>query len=111
MIRRVLSRFRVVAPPGWWVVVWLAFFAAFEGPVLYFERQVGGPINLPIRPGANSVDRRRRPARLPSRESVSSVFPAGLLRLAQIDAMDGTQAIAGWTDGTGPGGHAVTRSD
>ncbi len=109
MIRRVLSRFRVVAPPGWWVVVWLASFAAFEGPVLYFERQVGGPLNLPIRPGRISVDRRRRPARLPSRESVSSVFPAGLFAMAQIDAMDGTQAIAGWTAGTGPGGHAGTR--
>jgi hypothetical protein len=51
MIRSVLSRFRVVAPPAWLVVVWLALFAAFEGTVLYFERQVGMPINVPIRPG------------------------------------------------------------
>jgi hypothetical protein len=51
MIRRALSRFRVVAPSGPWVVVWLVLFAAFEGPVLYFERQAGVPLNLRIRPG------------------------------------------------------------
>jgi hypothetical protein len=51
MIRRVLSWLRVVLPPGWWVVVFLLLYACTEGPVLYFERQVGRPIDLSFRPG------------------------------------------------------------
>ncbi len=51
MIRRVLSRFRVVAPPGWPVILFLLIFAATEGPILYLERQVGQPLPMPFRPG------------------------------------------------------------
>jgi hypothetical protein len=51
MIRRVLSGFRVVAPPGWPVILFLLVFAATEGPILYLERQVGQPLPLPFRPG------------------------------------------------------------
>lgn len=51
MIPRLLSRFRLVAPPGWAVAVWLLCFAACEGPVLYLERQVGMPLQLRVRPG------------------------------------------------------------
>jgi hypothetical protein len=51
MIRQVLTRFRLVAPPGWAVLTFLLMFAVFEGPVLYFERQLAGALDLPIRPG------------------------------------------------------------
>ena len=51
MIRRMVSRFRFVAPPAWCIVVWLVLFAAAEGPILYFERQAGVPLNLRIHPG------------------------------------------------------------
>ena len=51
MIRRVLSRFRVVAPPGWWVVAWVVLFVALEGPLLYFEHQIGRLLDPPVRPG------------------------------------------------------------
>jgi hypothetical protein len=51
MIRRLVSRFRLVAPPGWAVVVWLVLFVVCEGPILYLERQVGMPLQLRFRPG------------------------------------------------------------
>ena len=51
MIRRVLNRVRLVAPPGWSVLLWLMLFAASEGPILYFERQLGRAQDFPIRPG------------------------------------------------------------
>jgi hypothetical protein len=51
MIRRMLSGFRLVAPPGWPVIVFLLVFAATEGPVLYLERKIGQPLPWPFRPG------------------------------------------------------------
>ncbi len=51
MIRRLLSGFRVVAPPGWPVILFLFVFAATEGPIFYLERQVGQPLPMPFRPG------------------------------------------------------------
>jgi hypothetical protein len=51
MIRRVVNRVRLVAPPGWSVLLGLVLFTAFEGPVLYVERQLGRVLDLPIRPG------------------------------------------------------------
>jgi hypothetical protein len=51
MIRRVLNRVRLVAPPGWSVLLWLVLFAVSEGPILYFERQLGRVQDFPIRPG------------------------------------------------------------
>lgn len=51
MMRRVLTWFRAVQPPGWWVVAFLVLYACTEGPVLYFERQIGRPIDLAFRPG------------------------------------------------------------
>ncbi len=51
MIRRLYSRFRLVAPPGWAVIAWMLCFAVLEGPVLYLEWQVGMPLQLRFRPG------------------------------------------------------------
>ncbi len=50
MIRRLFSRFRLVAPPGWAVAVFLVFFMAFEGLIRYSER-FGMPWPVPFRPG------------------------------------------------------------
>ena len=94
MIRRVLSRFRMVAPPGWSVVVWLVLFAAFEGPVLYFEQQVGGPLNLPIRPGRILLIAGAALLGIYRVVAFHPYLPAGLSALAQVDALDRTQAIA-----------------
>ncbi len=46
-----LRRFRMIAPPGWLVLVFLFLFALLEGTILYFERRAGGALNLPFRPG------------------------------------------------------------
>jgi hypothetical protein len=51
MIRRMLTRFRIVAPPTWSVLAFLGLFVLLEGSVAYFERLAGLRLDLRIRPG------------------------------------------------------------
>jgi hypothetical protein len=51
MMRRMLTRFRTVAPPAGLVLTFLFLFGVLEGGVLYFEHQVGARIDLRFRPG------------------------------------------------------------
>lgn len=51
MIRRLLSRIRLVAPPASTMAGFVLCFAAMEGPIAYLEQRAGGRANLPYRPG------------------------------------------------------------
>jgi hypothetical protein len=51
MIRRMVSRLRLVAPPGRSVVLAACCFACLEGGTVYLERQMGRPLNPSFRLG------------------------------------------------------------